>query len=118
MPKPGPRTTYKYSDHFKATAVRLSYVPGVAVRDVADSLYIHPFMLSRWRKELSEGKIMAKGADVDKEVAGELKELRRIKKDYERLKVEHDLLKKAIEFTSARKQRSSPSSITTKKHTK
>ena len=85
MPKPGPRTTYKYSDHFKATAVRLSYVPGVQVRDVADSLYIHPFMLSRWRKELREGKIVAKGADVDKEVAGELKELRRIKKDYERL---------------------------------
>jgi transposase len=117
MPKPGPRTTYKYSDHFKATAVRLSHVPGVAVQDVADSLYIHPFMLSRWRKELREGKIMAKGADVDKEVAGELKELRRIKKEYERLKVEHDLLKKAIEFTSTRKQTSSPSSTTTKKPT-
>lgn len=44
MPKPCPRTTYKYSDHFKATAVRLSHVPGVAFQDVADSLYIHPFM--------------------------------------------------------------------------
>ncbi len=118
MPKPGPRTTYKYSDHFKATAVRLSHLAGVEVQDVADSLYIHPFMLSRWRKEMREGKIMAKGVDVDKEVAGELKELRRIKKDYERLKVEHDLLKKAIEFTSARKQISSPSSTTTKKRTR
>ena len=38
MPKLGPRTTYKYSDHFKATAVRLSYVPGVAVRDVAGDM--------------------------------------------------------------------------------
>ena len=94
MPKPGPRTTYKYSDDFKATAVRLSELPGVAIQDVAESLYIHPFMLSRWRKEMREGKIMAKGAHVDKAVAGELKELRRIKKDYERLKVEHDLLKK------------------------
>ena len=94
MPKPGPRTTYKYSDHFKATAVRLSQISGVAVQDVAESLYIHPFMLSRWRKEMREGKIMAKGADVDTEVAAELKELRRIKKDYERLKMEHDLLKK------------------------
>jgi transposase InsO family protein len=28
----------------------LSQLPGVAVRDVAESLYIHPFMLSRWRK--------------------------------------------------------------------
>jgi transposase len=94
MPKPGPRTTYKYSDHFKATAVRLSQIEGIEVQDVAGSLYIHPLMLSRWRKEMREGKIMAKGADVDKEVAGKLKELRRIKKDYKRLKVEHDLLKK------------------------
>jgi len=118
MPKPGPRTTYKYSDHFKATAVRLSHLKGVAVQDVAASLYIHPFMLSRWRKEMREGKIMAKGADVDKEVAAELKELRRIKRDYERLMVEHDLLKKAIEFTSAQRQTSSPSSTTTKKRTR
>ena len=47
MPRPGPRTTNKYSDEFKATAVRLSEMPGVAVQDVAESLYIHPFMLSR-----------------------------------------------------------------------
>ena len=29
MPRPGPRTTNKYSDRFKATAVRLSELPGV-----------------------------------------------------------------------------------------
>jgi transposase len=57
--------------------------------------------------------IVAKGVDVDKEVKAELKELRRVKRDYERLKVEHDLLKKAIEYTSARKPRSLPSSTTT-----
>ena len=118
MPKPGPRTTYKYSAHFKSTAVRLSQLPGVEVQDAAQSLYIHPFMLSRWRKEMRYGKIMAKGASVDKDVAAELKELRRIKKDYERLRAEHDLLKKAIAFTSARKEMSSPSSSTTKKSTR
>ncbi|MFK2903324.1 transposase [Dyella ginsengisoli] len=47
MPKPGPRTTTRYSEQFKATAVRLSQLPGVQVQDVAASLYIHPFMLSR-----------------------------------------------------------------------
>ena len=50
MPKLGPRTTYKYTDKFKATAVKLSELPGVASKDVAESLCIHPFMLSRWRK--------------------------------------------------------------------
>src|ERR1017187_3090414 len=108
MPKPGPRTTYRYSRDFKATAVRLSQLPGVAVRDVAESLYIHPFMLSRWRKQAREGTIVAKGAEVDKEIAAELKELRRIKKAHERLKIEHELLKKAIAFTSARRAKSSP----------
>lgn len=118
MPKPGPRTTYKYSEDFKATAVRLSHLPGVAVQDVAQSLYIHPFMLSRWRKQVREGVIVSKGQAVDKAVAAELKELRKMKKDYLRLQVENDLLKKAIEFTSIRNQISSRSSTTTKRTTK
>ena len=100
MPKPGPRTTYKYSERFKATAVRLSQMQGVSVQDVAESLYIHPFMLSRWRKQAREGKIVTKGIQIDKEVAAELKALRQTKRDYERLKIEHGLLKRAIEFTS------------------
>ena len=115
MPKPGPRTTYKYSEEFKATAVRLSQLDGVSVQDVAQSLYIHPFMLSRWRKQAREGLIMTKGVEVDKEVAAELKALRRVKKEYERLKLEHEILKKAIEFSSTRKQTSSPSSKRTRK---
>jgi transposase len=115
MPRPGPRTTYKYSDEFKATAVKLSQLPGVAIQDVAESLYIHPFMLSRWRKEAREGRIVTKGVDVNKDVAAELKALRRMKKDYERLKLEHELLKKAIAFTSKRKVTSSRSSTTKKK---
>ena len=111
MPKPGPRTTYRYTQEFKATAVRLSLLPGVAVGDVAQSLYIHPFMLSRWRKQAREGLIMTKGVAVDKAVAAELKELRRVKKAYEQLKIEHDLLKKAIAFTSSPRPTSSPSSV-------
>jgi transposase len=115
MPKPGPRSLYKYTDEFKATAVRLSHLPGVQVQEVADSLAIHPFMLSRWRKQAREGEIMTQKIELDREVAAELKELRRIKQAYERLKVEHDLLKKAIVFTSERKTTSSPSSTNTGK---
>jgi transposase len=118
MPRPGPRTTNQYSDRFKATAVRLSELPGVAVQDVAESLYIHPFMLSRWRKQMREGRIMSKGAPVDVEVAAELKELRQLKKKYERLKLEHEILKKAIAFTSERRARSSSSSKPTGKRSR
>lgn len=115
MPRPGPRTTAKYSERFKATAVRLSELPGVEVQDVAESLYIHPFMLSRWRKEAREGRIVTKGVEIEKGVAAEIKELRRVKKQYERLKLEHDILKKAIAFTSDRRRRSSSSSKRTGK---
>jgi transposase len=66
----------------------LSQLRGVTVRDVADSLYIHPFMLSRWRKQAREGSIVTKGIEVEKDVAAELKELRKVKRDYERLKIE------------------------------
>jgi transposase len=118
MPIPGPKTTYRYSDEFKATAVRLSQLPGVAVGDVAESLYIHPFMLSRWRKQAREGTIMVKGVRVDKEVVAELKELRKVKKAYEQLKIEHDLLKKAIAFTSERRVTSLRSSSTSKARTR
>ena len=90
--------------------MRLSELPGVAIQDVAESLYIHPFMLSRWRKQAREGLIVTRGVAVDKAVAAELKALRRISKDYERLKLEHEILKKAIEFSSAGKATSSPSS--------
>lgn len=110
MAKPGPRTTKRYREEFKATAVRLSELPGIEVQDVAASLYIHPFMLSRWRKQAREGEIVTKGIEIEKDVESELKELRKIKKAYERLQVEHDILRKAIEFTSERKARSSRSS--------
>ena len=112
-----PRTTRRYSHRFKATAVKLSRIKGVAIKDVAESLYIHPFMLSRWRKEANDGHLIVKGKDIDLDTkaAAELKQLRQVKKDFERLKIEHDLLKKAIEFTSDRKATSSRSATTTKK---
>lgn len=115
MPAPGPRTTYRYSDHFKATAIRLSELAGVSVRDVAESLYIHPFMLPRWRKLAREGVIVTKGVELDKAMAAELRALREVKRKYERLQVEHDLLKKAIAFTSSPRPTSLPSSRTTRK---
>jgi transposase len=116
MPKPGPRTTRKYSEEFKASAVRLSEMPGVAVQDVARS--IHPFMLSRWRKQAREGLIATKAVALDRAAVAELQELRQLKKDYERLKMEHEILKKAIEFTSTRKETSSPSSKPTRKRSR
>lgn len=38
---------------FKLRAVQLSNQPGVLIKDMAESLCIPPFMLSKWRKRLT-----------------------------------------------------------------
>ena len=50
--------------------MQLSFVVGVTIKTVALKLDIHPFMLSRWRKEYREGIIVA---DKRKKVAGQSK---------------------------------------------
>ena len=54
MPKARPRAIRKYSDEFKLTAVRLSQQVGVQVKTVATALEIHPFMLSKWRRDFRD----------------------------------------------------------------
>jgi transposase len=103
-----------YEDSFKARAVQLSLVPGVRGKDVAESLDIHPFMLSRWRKECREGRI-GRGAKIrpDPKIVSELQRLRRLEREHALLKEEHDLLKKAIRFCSEERVRNSRSSSRT-----
>ena len=55
MGKPGLKKVHRYSVDFKLTAVKLSDMAGVEVQTVANALDIHPFMLSRWRKEVRDG---------------------------------------------------------------
>jgi len=110
--KPGLRKIHRYSTDFKLTAVKLSHMPGVEVQTVANALDIHPFMLSRWRKEVRDG--MVKGriprGDLPLRSTRELKALQSLKREHAILKAEHDLLKKAIRFSSARRRKSSNSS--------
>ena len=47
----------RYSDEFKLAAVRLSQEPGIQVQTVAAALAIHPFMLSKWRKDARDGRL-------------------------------------------------------------
>ncbi|SRR6266567_2780544 len=93
MGRPGIQKITRYSDEFKVTAVRLSDLPEVLIQDVAAALDIHPFMLSRWRKQVREGAIVAKGTKVDPQTVAELRRLRELEKKYAILKEEHELLK-------------------------
>jgi transposase len=113
--KPGLKKVHRYSVEFKVTAVKLSHMPGVEVQTVADALDIHPFMLSRWRKEVRDGvlKGRARRVALPARPAREITQLQALKREHAMLQEEHELLKKAIRFSSERRRRSSRSSAST-----
>lgn len=114
MPRAGPRKVQRYSLEFKRKAVALSELPEVEVQAVAEALEIHPFMLSRWRKQAREGRLRGAAplsATVTKTpAASDVKRFQALQRAHAVLQEEHALLKKLIRFTSARKPRSSRSS--------
>ncbi len=61
----GPKKVHRYSVEFKVTAVKLNRMPGVEVQTAAGALDIHPFMLSRWRKEVRDGALRGRAQRVD-----------------------------------------------------
>jgi transposase len=115
MGTPGPQKINRYGLDFKLRAVLMSEQPGVLVKDVAESLCIHPFMLSKWRKEVRDGVLKGKEPKLAAPQVAELQRLRELEHKYQRLRMEHDLLKKAIRFVSERRAKSSPSSRQTGK---
>ena len=109
MGRPGPKKVHRYSVEFKLTAVKLSGMPGVQVQTVADALDIHPFMLSRWRKEARDGVRRGRARRVEGGPRREIKRLQTLERAHAMLREEHELLKKAIRFCSERRGRSSRS---------
>jgi len=78
---------------------------------VAAALTIHPFMLSKWRKDARDGRLGTRARKAPPTgPAREIAQLQALEKAHALLKEEHELLKKAIRFCSARKATRSPSS--------
>lgn len=101
------RKTWQYTEEFKVKAVQLSLLENIQVKEVAATLDIHPFMLSRWRKEYREGKIVADKRKKITSIAQDIKELDRVKKlenENARLRQENDLLKKWQRFLAEEHQ--------------
>jgi transposase len=119
MPRAGPRKVGRYSDEFKLTAVRLSQQPGIQVQTVAAALEIHPFMLSKWRKDAKEGRLRGRPKKAPpRGPVREIAQLQALERKYAELREEHELLKKAIRFWSARRVTASPSSTTSSARSK
>ena len=130
----GPKKVKRYSDEFKIQAVKLANHPDIQTQDVAQALDIHPFMLSKWKKDFREGRLKpANGAglslpkvlltskqDLEKQtLKRQVKKLqekvdaraeaRKLERKLAALQLEHELLKKVIRFNIERRRRSSSS---------
>lgn len=106
------KKTQQYPTEFKITAVRLSLREGATVKDVALSLDIHPYMLSRWRKEYREGVIMEDKRKKKAKLPSQQPESSRIaelERQNEQLKLENDLLKKWQRFVAQESRQNSDS---------
>ena len=110
MARAGPRKVRAYSREFKVTAVRLSQQPGLEVQAVAAALDIHPFMLSKWRKQVRDGVLRGRGRDPRVPPPREIRRLQELERAHALLQEEHELLTKAIRFCSVGRRTSSPSS--------
>src|SRR5262249_54546865 len=114
MARPGPKKTQRYGVAFKRAAVALSRRPGLEVKAVAEALDIHPFMLSKWRKEFREGRLRLREETPRRApktaLVREIRRLQELEREHQLLLEEHALLKKAIRFCSTRRPRRSLSS--------
>jgi len=88
----------KYDLEFKVEAVRMASEPGVTNRDVERRLGIGQGVLSRWKRELNrDGQEAFPGTG---RLKPEDEEMRRLKRENERLRRERDILKKAVAIFS------------------
>lgn len=93
------RSRRTYSAEFKREAVRLVAQEGQSLSAVARDLELDPKMLRRWRKELEQegaGAFPGKGHQRP-----ELEEINQLRREVERLRMEREILKKALTIFSA-----------------
>jgi len=92
----------QYTKEFKVEAVRLIVEEGRRISEVSRELGISEALLGRWKKKSEEGKVdpfPGKGR-----LSPEDGELRRLRRENKRLRMEHEILKKAVAIFSEEPQ--------------
>lgn len=90
------RTRRKFTREFKQEAVRLVTEQGYSVKEAAENLGIGENMLRRWKNELeANGKVAFPG---NGNLISPEEELRRLREENKRLRMEREILKKAAAF--------------------
>ena len=82
----------KYTKEYKEEAVRLISEEGYSYAEAGRNLGVNPNLLSRWKREFE-------GIELDPGSAAAMQaELKRLRKENKRLKMEREILKKAAAF--------------------
>ena len=92
------RKRNQYTKEYKVEAVRLIVEEGRSISEVARELGIAQSLLHRWKKKYEEGEIEpfpGKGR-----LSPEDDELRQLRRENKRLRMEHEILKKAVAIFS------------------
>ena len=97
-----------YSKEFKLKAVELSNVRGNA-QEIARELGIDAALIYRWRKEFSNNPDLAFSGNGKAQLTEEQKELKRLRRELADVKMERDILKKAVSIFSVSDRKSSNS---------
>ena len=86
----------KYDNDFKVLIVEL-LKSGRKVKEISDEYELNDSMLRRWRREYA-----AKSGDFSKkiELTSTEQELKELKKEFREMKLERDILKKAVSIFS------------------
>lgn len=82
----------KYTLEFKKEAARLVIEKGYSQKEAAAELGISAKNMTRWVKDFSNN------VSVSKNIVPEQEEIKRLRKENERLRMERDILKKAAAF--------------------
>ena len=88
----------RFTKEFKLEAVRLIVEEGRRISELARELGVGENLLGRWKKKSEEGEIdpfPGKGR-----LSPEDEELRRLRRENKRLRMEHEILKKAVAIFS------------------
>ena len=92
----------QYTKEFKVEAVRLIVEEGRPISEVARELGIGENLLHRWKKKYEEGEIDPFPGQG--RLSPEDEELRRLRRENKRLRMEHEILKKAVAIFSEEPQ--------------
>jgi transposase len=84
-----------YTGEFKQEAVKLITDQGYTVAEAARSLGVHATVLRKWKQKLEAESSAGKNGSLNGE---EREELRRLRAENRRLRMEREILKKAAIF--------------------